>query len=229
MAYYKKVKVYTIKRVLLISVCVVLAAGIGYSGFTAYYGKPSVKTGKISGAASMNQSETLKIARAKLAMKQGELPDESKIEMVEVPAELVPQNAVSSLSKLRGMRLKRDISEKEFLNAACLMPGEALYEDSDRLTEHNFAEGTVPDAVSKGSTIDIKLFVRGGEDCIVVSKALVISRSANLLSFYLDGREQELIKEAAAEGLLFAVLYLDSSQKASEVTYIPIYERRRDN
>jgi len=49
------------------------------------------------------------------------------------------------------------------------------------------------------------------------------------LSFYLDGREQELIKEAAAEGALFAVQYIDASQQASEVTYTPLYNKDKQN
>jgi hypothetical protein len=154
--------------------------------------------------------------------------DTSKAELAEVPGELVPQGAITSLSKLNNMKLKQDVAAKELLNDMDLIPKDSIFEDEDRLIEHNFSEGAVPAAVSEGSTIDIKLFVKGGEDSLVVSKAEVISRTDNLLSFYMDGREQEYIKEAASEGMLFAVQYIDTSQKASEVTYIPLYDKERE-
>jgi hypothetical protein len=125
------------------------------------------------------------------------------------------------------MRLRREIAAKELLNDMDLMPKEAVCEADDRLIEHNFSEGAVPATVSGGSAIDIKLFVKGGEDSLVISKAIVISRSNNLLSFYMDEIEQEYIKEAASEGMLFAVQYIDNSQKASEVTYVPLFDKER--
>ena len=147
--------------------------------------------------------------------------------MVEVPAELIPEGSITSISRLNNMRLKHEIAEKEFLNETDLMPKDTAYEEGDRLIEHRFPEGAVPAAVAEGSLIDIKLFMKGGEDRIVVSKAVVVSRSNDLLAFCLDGGEQEFLKEAAAEGMLFAVQYCDNSQKASEVNYIPLYDKER--
>lgn len=229
LAYTRKIKGYGLKKAVYLSICILCSAIILYNGFMLYQKISQEDIPDTKDESSTFQSKTIKIARAKLGMKQGELIDADKIEMVEVPAELVPQGAVSSLSRLDNMRLNREVAEKEFLNAAHLIPGEAAYEEGDRLTEHNFAEGAVPAAVSVGSAIDIKLFVKDGKDLVVVSKAIVISRSANLLSFYLNGKEQEYIKEAAAEGILFAVRYVDASQKASEVTYIPLYDKGRDD
>ncbi len=226
MAYSKKTRVYTIKKAAFTAICMICTAFIAYVCFMLY-DNMLPEEALNSDSSNTLQNKTVLIARAKLGMKQGELPDTSKVEMIEVPAELVPEGAVTSFQKLDNLRMKREIAEKEFLNAADLMPKEAVLEDSDRLIEHNFAEGAVPAAVSEGSAIDIKLFIKGGEDCVVISRAFVISRNANLLAFYLDGKEQELIKEAAAEGTLFAVQYIDPSQNASEVTYIPLYDKER--
>ena len=63
---------------------------------------------------------------------------------------------------------------------------------------------------------------------MVISKAMVISRNANLLSFYLNRREQEFLKEAATEGMLLSVQYLNDSQIASEVTYMPSYVKGKE-
>jgi len=181
------------------------------------------ETPNTAGSSNTVQSKTRIIARAKVSMKTGELLDVSKVEMVEVPADLAPKGAVTSSSQFNNMRLKQEIEEREFLNEIDLMSEDADYEEGDRLIEHNFEEGAIPAVVSQGSIIDIKLFKKGKEDCVVVSKIAVISRSANLLSFYMNRIEQEYIKEAATEGMLFAVQYIDDLQKASEVTYIPLY------
>lgn len=226
MTYNKKTRIYAIKRAALISICIVCAVVTAYACFVFHgnaFGEETVNTS----SSNALQSKTLLIARSKLGIKQGELLDAGKVEMVEVPLELAPKDAVTSFSKLSNMRMKREVGEGEFLSADDLMPKEAAYEEGDRLIEHNFAEGAVPAAVSEGSTIDIKLFVKGAEDCVVISKVFVISRNANLLAFYLNKREQEFIKEAAAEGMLFAVQYIDTSQIESEVTYIPLYDKGR--
>lgn len=228
MAYSKKINVYALKRTASALILILLMAVISYGGYMLYKNKLPKEAANTSGNAAYNSySNTMKIARAKNSMKQGELLDASKVELVDVPAELVPQGAVASLSKLNGRRLKREIERKEFLNEMDLMNEAAEYEEGDRLIEHKFADGTVPAAVSEGSLVDIKLFVKDGEDCIVISKAVVVSRNANTLSFYLNDMEQEFLKEAATEGLLFAVQYLDASQQASEVTYVPLYDKGR--
>lgn len=228
MAYNKKNKIYIIKRIALITGCI-LCAVITLFAVYALYNKGSLKetTNDSRESSNLTQSNNVQIVRAKLNMRQGELLDVSKVELIEVPGELAPKGAITSLSKLNNMRLRREIAAKELLNDMDLMPKEAVCEADDRLIEHNFSEGAVPATVSEGSTIDIKLFVKGGEDSLVISKAIVISRSNNLLSFYMDEREQEYIKEAASEGMLFAVQYIDNSQKASEVTYVPLFDKER--
>lgn len=228
MAYNKKNKAYVIRRAAFIFVCILCTVITLFAGYTLYGNLVLGKTANTSkGSSNISETNTVLIARAKLNMNQGELLDAGKAELVEISAELAPKGAITSFSKLNNMRLKRDIAAKEFLNDMDLMHKDAVYEEGDRLIEHNFAEGAVPAEVTEGSEIDIKLFIKGGGDSVVISKTVVISRSANLLSFYMDGREQEFIKEAAAEGILFAVQYIDTSQRASEVTYVPLYDKGR--
>ncbi len=225
MAYIKKNRVYLIKKAVVIAICTFCSAAVFSLGYMLYGNVLPKETAGTSGSSYIHGGKTVTVARAKHNMSQGELLDEGKAELLEVPAEMAPEGAVTSLSKLNGMRLRRGIVGKEFFNDMDIVPESASYEEGDRLIEHNFAEGAVPASVSAGSIIDIKLFIKGGEDSTVISKAAVISRSDDLLSFYLDGREQEYIKEAAAEGMLFAVRYIDTSQQASEVTYIPLYNK----
>lgn len=228
MAYNKKIKAYSIKRGAFITICLLCLVFIFSAGYFFYRNIMSAEAANSpSGKSNTSQSRTIVIARAKLSMRQGEVMDVSKTELVEVPAELAPKGAITSLSKLNNMRLKRELSEKEFLNALDLMAESASYEEGDRLIEHNFAEGAIPAAVAEGSAIDVKLFVKGEEDCVVISKAVVVSRNANLLSFYMNQMEQEFLKEAATEGILLAVQYIDDSQVASGVTYIPLYDKSK--
>jgi hypothetical protein len=216
-----------ITRSAILTAVILFLAAILPAGYFYWNG---LSKGKVDAYAEKDRTasgETLIIARAKSGMKQGQQLDASSIDMVEVPAELVPKGAVTSLARLNDMRLKRDVAEKEFLNALDFMTGSTTFEEGDRLIEHNFAEGAVPAEVVDGSTIDIKLFVKGEADRVVVSKITVVSRSGSLLSFYMNEQEQEFIKEAATEGLLFAVQYVDDSQSASTVTYVPSYSKQR--
>ena len=212
-----------------ISICIICSIIILYEGYLLYQNMVSEQAANSSkGSGIASQNNTVVIARARYSMNQGELLDASKVELVEVPVELVPKGSITSFAKLNNMRLKQKVAEKEFLNDMDLIPESASYEADDRLIEHNFAEGAVPAAVVEGSAIDIKLFIKGGEDPVVISKAMVISRNANLLSFYLNRREQEFLKEAATEGMLLSVQYLNDSQIASEVTYMPSYVKGKE-
>jgi hypothetical protein len=212
------------KQGLIISIFIICTIVILYEGYLLYNHGNSDKIVKASAVTgNLPDSSTIAILQVKQGMNRGELLDVDKLDMVEVPVELAPKGSISSLSKVSNMRLKQQIAEKEFLTDLDLMPESAVIEEGDRLIEHNFEDGAIPASVDKGSEIDIKLFIKGGADPVVVSKAVVISRNVNLLSFYMNGMEQELIKEAAAEGMLFAVQYLDGSQSASVVTYATAY------
>ena len=226
MSYNKKFRYFSVKQWVYFAVAIICMIIILYEGYLLYskiFSGNIINTSAEIGSGS--KSNTIAILQAKQDMEQGELLDVSKLEMIEVPVELAPKGAVTSLSRLDAMRLKHKVAERELLNELDLMPEAAALEEEDRLMEHNFEAGTVPAAVVPGSVIDIKLFIRGGADPVVVSKAVVISRNAELLSFYMNEREQELIKEAASEGILFAVQYIEDSQRPSIVTYTAAFEK----
>lgn len=228
MAYNRKIKSYTIRRGVLSLIGILFTGAFLLGGYFLYGNAAAEKAvDAFSGKNNTISGNTVIVARAKLSMRQGELFDASKAELVEIPAELAPAGAITDLSKLGKVRLKRELAEKEFLNSLDFIAEDLLFEEGDRLIEHNFAEGAVPASVTEGSAIDIKLFVKGEEDRVVVSQAVVVSRNASLLSFYMNEQEQEFIKEAAAEGLLFAAQYIDASQAASNVTYVPLYDKRK--
>lgn len=229
MVYNKKSRSYIIRKTVFISICIICVIIISYEGYLLYRNMASAQASAgMPGSDAASMGSKLTVVRARHAMSQGELLEASKAELVEVPAELVPEGAVTSLVGLGNMRLRHSISEKEYLNEADLMPESADYEEGDRLIEHNFSGGAVPAAVAVGSAVDIKLFTKGGEDPVIVSKAVVISRNADLLSFYMNEKEQEYLKEAAAEGYLFCVMYLDDSQPPGEVDYVPAYDAGKE-
>lgn len=226
MSYSKKSRSRKIKGIMFsLSVFAVTALIVGFACF--FY---------LNGAASENPvvkengsgipDKTRMVVRAKCNLKPGDPVSLEKVEAVQVPLDFAPENAAVSVAKIKGMLLKHAVQEKELITLNDLMPQNSRYEDGDRLIEHNFADGAVPATVSAGDLIDIKLFRHGGEDSVVVSKAAVVSRDANLLGFYLNSREQEYLKESAAEGMLFTVRYIDEIQSESSVTYIPKYDKK---
>jgi hypothetical protein len=174
---------------------------------------------------SVKEQKKFNVVRATRSIQVGEIADVVKFEVVEVPRELVPIGAVTSMQNLRNKRVANVVSEKEILLQSDLIDSSAWYEDGDRLIEHTFQDGAIPLTVEVGSMVDIKLFRVKNEDCVVVSKAVVIGKVDKTLSFYLDEIEQEYIKEANTEGTLFLAQYLDKSQQASMITYIPEYDQ----
>lgn len=225
MYYSKKLRFLGIRQKIVISVFLICTLIILYEGFLLYNKTVSAEDEYPGEAASEAQEGKILIMQSKQDMEQGESVDAGKVEMLEVPVEMAPKGAVKSLSAIKNTRLRQKVAEKEFLVETDLMPEAAVFEDGDRLMEHGFETGAVPAAVVPGSIIDIKLFVSGGADPLVISKTVVIARNENVLSFYMNSREQELIKEAEEEGALFVVKYLDDSQGAGGVTYTAPYEK----
>lgn len=230
MIYNKKSRVYKMRKIILAVLAIALTSLILVSWYFFYRNTASAGTSLPAVKDNGGISEKSKaVVRAKVMMYPGEPADVQKFEIVQVPVELIPENAITDVSQIKGMLMRNTVEKKELITANDLMPKNAWFEDGDRLIEHNFAEGAVPASVEAGSLIDIKLFKPGEEDNVVVSKAAVISRDGNLLSFYLNAEEQEYIKESAAEGMLFAVRYIDETQTESSVTYVPPYGKKTDS
>jgi hypothetical protein len=131
----------------------------------------------------------------------------------------VPQDAVILIDQLKDKRVKNKLTSKQFVLKTDLIPSSAWYDNEDRLIEHTFQPSTIPASVLIGSIIDIKLFRQNAMDEVVVSKVVIVNKQENTLSLYLNSIEQEYLKEAATEGVLFITQYLDASQTASEITY----------
>jgi len=224
MSYVRTIRSQRIRHIVLAAAVVGLAA---LSALGAYYyclyGTGVTGIAAPGSGVAGSPDKYRKVIRATYGLNPGDAITPEVVELVEVPEDLIPEGAVTNASAIEGMRIKYGTSKGEIIMLGDLLPETALYDEDDRLIEHNFPEGSVPASVGVGSLIDIKLFKPGGEDCVVVSKAVVLSRNANLLSFYLNSREQEYLKESAAEGLLFAVCYINDTQNESSVTYKPAY------
>lgn len=175
----------------------------------------------------LKEEQKISVVRALRDITAGESADAVKFEVISVPKELVPAQAVASIAQLKDKRVANAVKEKEFLFEDDLIDGAAWFTQGGRLIEHTFQDGAVPAAIGVGSVIDIKLFKPQAQDAVVVSKTMVMGKADRTLSFYLDETEQENIKEANTEGLLFIVQYLDKSQDASAVTYVPAYVKKQ--
>jgi hypothetical protein len=171
------------------------------------------------------EQNMVRVVRANRNIQAGEIADALKFEIAQVPTDIVPPGAVGSLQQLQNKRVSVEIRNKEFLLQSDLVESGDWYEVGDRLIEHTFQEGAIPLTVAVGSIVDIKLFRVKEMDSVVITKAVVIGKSNQTLSFYLNETEQENIKEASTEGQLFLVQYLDKSQEASAVTYLPQYSQ----
>lgn len=181
------------------------------------------KEPKVNLSPKSEQAKLINLVRTNTGIKAGESADITKFEIVAVPQNLVPDSAVTSMQQLKEKRVTSNMEKNEFLLQGDLVDSTAWYEEGDRLMEHTFQEGAIPATVAVGSVVDIKLFKQKSEDTVVISKTVVIGKTDKTLSFYLNSMEQEFLKEANTEGLLFLVQYLDKAQSASITTYYPSY------
>jgi hypothetical protein len=220
MTYVRQNRLSRNKAVIALGVIIVLSL----AGITFYFTGASKRVeNKEQLDTSMVQQDKLSVVRAVRAVQPGESADVSNFEVISMPKEMSPTGAVSNIQQLKGKIVVNSLEDKEILMLKDLALKADYYEQDDRLIEHAFQEGAIPKSVEVGSVVDIKLFRPLAEDAVVVSKTVVISKVENTLSFYLNSIEQENIKEAGSEGLIFMVQYLDKLQPSSTVTYTPSY------
>lgn len=143
----------------------------------------------------------------------------------------LPADVVTDIEEISNQRLKNDVKANQHLQRGALIHKNAWYEKGDRFIEHAFVDGAIPVTISRdklvGTLVDIMLFRKDGEDDVVISKAPITAESSNILGFNLNEIEAEYLKEAATEGTFYIKAYLDESQEASVVTYIPAYAKGR--
>lgn len=224
--YGKQNNKLSVKRILIIALLMTCAGMLAFYCIQYFTGKGNTAVVTDGAAVVVGQQGTSKnvnIVRARVAMKPGDIAQKINFELVAVPAELVPEGVVTSMDTLKDKRVRAVISAKEFIQEIDLVSSNAWYEEGDRLIEHTFQDGAIPASVDIGSMVDVKIFRQGLEDNIVVSKATVVNKADKTLTFYLNLKEQEYLKEAAGEGVLFLVKYLDETQPASSVTYSPTF------
>jgi hypothetical protein len=227
MTYVRQTRLFRSKRLILLSMFILIAIMLLILFFTIYGKNQAVVEGtSISGDRTIDKQMVVRAARA---IQAGETADDIKFEVVETSMDLVPKGAVTSMQQLKNKIVANSLEEKEFLMQRDLIDSSLWYEEGERLIEHTFQEEAIPASVEIGSIVDIKLFRHGAVDEIVVAKAVVVGMIDNTLSFHLNSVEQEYIKEANTEGSLFLVKYLDKSQEASEITYIPAYIKNKQS
>lgn len=222
MTYVRKPKIDNQKKIII---CLLIGSVILLSAFTIYKMNQKAPVMDVNNEAIRDkaQGNEIRILRAARDINAGEQADASKLELISVPKELVPAKAVLSMGQVNDKRLCSSLGKGEFLLEKHLIDDAVWYEDGDRLIEHTFQDGAIPAAIDVGSVVDIKLFRHKAVDDIVVAKAVVVGKKDNTLSFYLNSAEQENIKEANTEGLIFLVQYLNHTQPESVVTYKPAY------
>lgn len=223
-------KVLSITSTVLVVVMALIVAVVVFKRYVIPTDKSkSVITNSQQEAAATTEAGIVNIAIVKEKLSPGDIVGPNKVNMEMRHEKDVPKDAVKSLTSLENMRMKVQREPNEILLSTDLVPEDSWYEGEDRYTEHKFLPEAIPAVVQVGSIIDIKLLKTGGEDPIVVSKVVVESRTGDVLGFYLNFEEQEYIKEAASEGLLFVTVYADKNQPASDVTYTTNYGLKNKN
>lgn len=228
MTYVRQAKLDRNKKLIFIALVLIAALIVVAFGIKLTKGSAQ-KEPKVNLPLKSEQSKLVNIVRTNTVIKAGEQADIAKFEIVAVPKNLIPERAVTTIEQLKGKRASNNLEKNEFLLQGDLVDSTAWYEEGDRLMEHTFLDGSIPATVGVGSVVDIKLFKQNSEDAVVVAKTVVIGKVDKTLSFYLNSTEQEYLKEANTEGVLFLVQYLDKAQPASITTYSPSYGKMQGN
>lgn len=159
-------------------------------------------------------------------IKSGTYFDLDMVDLSQIDISEVPEKAINDAEDLKNKEAARDIKIGEIITSTDIENKNIWTENDERFIEHQFNDQTVPVTFPGGSiigaTVDIMLFKANAADEVVVSKAKVVAAEGNKLCFSLNTDEREFLKEAViSDGELYITAYIDDSQSASEVTYLP--------
>ena len=225
MAYFTSRKIYltrSLRRIALFVLLGIVVAVVGVTMYTRFYGNRNMENLEIS-TDKKAAGIQISILKAKQDITIGGRTTSMDFDIYEIDAEFVPENAVSDISKLKGMRVIRDIKKNEILKSSDMVEENYFFKSDDRLMEQAFSAEGIPSDCKDGSIIDIRLFRPGENDPVVISKVFVMKRVESSLTMFMDMKEQELLKQSIKEGALYILMYGDPSQEASMVDYIPNY------
>lgn len=173
-----------------------------------------------------DEGDVLILAATK-ALDMGDTITSNHYNRTPVDPSMVPIDGVDDPSYFVGMTVKTPIKEGEPIVKSKLTDEEIWYKDGGRLTEYSFVEGTIPTIISRnklvGSLVDIVLYRENELDTVVLSKEMIVAEKNDNLGFHLTEEEDEVLREAGAEGSFYFRIYLDEDQDPAAVTYTPEY------
>ena len=178
------------------------------------------------------EEKTYTVIRARKGLSPGQIITESDgIETVELQEPAA--GAITDIEMIKNKTVLNNIGENEVIQSEDIIDISQYYTDTDRLTEVTFMDGTIPTLLQDqitGRFVDILLFVKGDEDPVVVAKSRVMgTNGVNKALFHFTPQEDEYIREASSEGVLYLRIYLDNQQESREVTYVPNYNVNSNN
>lgn len=193
---------------------------------------------------NLKMNQTL-IADNNLMLKDGEENSTNRqaIELVDIPTNLVPENALTEENKdnyavewekdpdtgekiatAYNMRIKCDLSKGSIITTD-------LVEKSQEYTSYRLVEYTMislPSKLKEGDFIDIRLALAPeGVDYIVLSKIKVEEATTNSIWLKVSEGQLQLLNNAIVESYiiegskLYATQYIDAAQAQLSETYIP--------
>lgn len=205
----------------------VLSAIIIIGGFFIY--NKLVESGKIKGLNEKQTEEQIKVSVVIAAQKieKGEelLPEFFTLE--ERLLNEVPVNSVLDINALHGKRAASVIDPNLVVTDSMVINTESLYGPDERLKDYSLQGYLVAGTVKEGDWIDVEMVRTNGDTFTVLSKKQVKQLLNDKAIIQVTAQERQYINHALAEqsaglGHIESVLYLDESQPASEVNYVPV-------
>ncbi|NLN48464.1 MAG: hypothetical protein GX154_05130 [Clostridiales bacterium] len=189
-----------------------------------------LNTGRIQDVSlPVQQPETPKMTKVLIAIQGVGKGDELKPEYFELkdrPIADIPLNSLIDVNMIEGKRAASVIDANSILTDSMLISPNNLYDPEDRLKDYALQGYLVANTVKAGDWIDIELVRSNGDTFTVLSKKQVTQLIDNKAIIKVTTNERHLINHAIAEqsagmGHIESLLYLDESQPASEVNYVP--------
>lgn len=155
---------------------------------------------------------------------KGAVIEKANLAIKERASDDLPKNYVSKIENVLGKRASDKIESNTMFSSSMAIDVNDLYNSDERIKDYELPGGLVGGTVKDGDLIDIEILKKDGSTYVIASKKKVEKKIEDRIIIKTTWEERKMLNYAITEvavkgGKITAVLYIDSNQQQSKVTY----------
>lgn len=217
-------KRYILYGSIILAVIVVACITIAFLSYHRDITNLTAENNQLKEEINTYESEMVPVYYLLESVKAGAPIESYDVDIVNVPIQAVPENAITDSAELEGMLYKIDLEANTYLTTAVIQTD--ILTDDMRELDIIFAE--VPIGLKEGDYIDVNIGFPLGQPFIAMSHKKVVAINNNVLKLVISQNDfytyESMKKDVAtySSTRIFGAKYVESGIQQPAITYYPV-------